>query len=403
MIYIFTKRSLILPLLLVAVFVLGAIAGVWFRDQQHPAPIAGVINQDLNQPEGVDFSLFWDAWRVLQEKYPKELKTQEMVYGAISGMVNSLGDPYTVFMAPQETQRFEEDYIDGRFEGVGMEVGIRKNQLQVIAPLENTPAKKAGLMAGDKIVKINDKDSFGLTLDEAVNLIRGPKGTEVTLSILREDWAEPKNFSIIRDVIQIPTIKWELREGDIAYIQLYQFSQKALSDFALIAEEISNSPAESIILDLRNNPGGFLEVAQKIAGWFLEKDEVVTIEEFAKGNKQIYKSTGSGALLRYPIVILINQGSASASEILAGALRDNRGIKLIGEKSFGKGSVQELENLRQGASLKITVANWLTPKGELITDRGLEPDIKIEMIEENIAAKEDPQLDAAIEALTAQN
>jgi len=354
-------------------------------------------------PEEIDFSLFWEVYHRLQEKFVDKGKfdIQKMIYGAISGMVKSLGDPYTVFFPPEETKRFEED-VKGVFEGVGMEIGIKKGQLQVIAPLEGTPAQKAGLRSGDKILKINDTETSDLTIDEAVDLIRGPKGTEVTLTIFREEWKKTKEIKLMRDVIEVPSLKREIKEIDgqkIAYIQLYQFSENASFDFRKAAIEILTSPAQKIILDLRNNPGGYLEVAQDITGWFLEKGKIVVIEDFGQGNEQEYKAQGPGTFSDYKVVILINQGSASASEILAGALRDNRGILLIGEKSFGKGSVQELEKLKEGSSLKITVAKWLTPKGQLITDVGLEPDIKVEMTEEDYEQDRDPQLDKAIEII----
>ena len=354
-------------------------------------------------PQEIDFSLFWEVYHKLQEKFVDKGKfdVQKMIYGAISGMVKSLGDPYTVFFPPEETKRFEED-VKGVFEGVGMEIGIRKGQLQVIAPLEGTPAQRAGLRPGDKILKINDTPTSDLTIDEAVNLIRGPKGTEVTLTIFREEWEKTKEIKIVRDVIEVPSLKWEMKEINgqkIAYIQLYQFSEKASFDFRKAAIEILESPTQKIILDLRNNPGGYLEVAQAISGWFLEKEKTVVIEDFGQGNKNEYKSQGPGTFSDYKVVILINQGSASGAEILAGALRDNRGILLIGEKSFGKGSVQELEKLKEGSSLKITVAKWLTPKGELITDVGLEPNIKVEMTEEDYNEGKDPQLEKAIEVI----
>ncbi len=351
-------------------------------------------------PEEVDFSLFWESWDKLQQKFVRQenFKIQDMIYGAIAGMVKALDDPYTVFFSPDDTKKFLED-VSGRFEGVGMEVGIRKKQLQIIAPLEGTPAAKAGLRAGDKIIKINDTFTVDLTIDEAISLIRGPKGTEVSLTIFRDEWDSVKEFKIKREVIEVPSLKWELK-GDIAYIKIYQFSEKANSDFSKVAVEILNSPAKKIILDLRNNPGGYLEVSRNIAGWFLEKGQTVVIEDFNhKKDQTIYKSEGNAKLLSYPIVILINSGSASASEILASALHDNRGVKLIGEKSYGKGSVQELESLTGGSSLKITIADWLTPKGARITNVGLEPDIKVEMTEEDYSKERDPQLDKAIEAI----
>ena len=386
------KKNLLLLSLIFAILISFGL-GFWFGKGQVVCPVC--------PPENLDFSLFWETWSKLQEKYvdKEKFNTQEMIYGAISGMVKSLNDPYTVFLKPEDSKRFIED-VKGTFEGVGMEIGIRKGQLQVIAPLEGTPAQKAGLRPGDKIMKIDDKSTVDMTTDEAVNLIRGPKGTEVTLNIYREEWKEPKDIKVVRGVIEVPSLKWELKEDNIAYIKLYQFSEKASFDFRKAAIEILDSKAERIVLDLRGNPGGYLEISQDIAGWFLSRGEVVVIEDFGKNKEQnFYKAEGNEKLLSYPVVILINQGSASASEILAGALRDNRDIKLIGEKSFGKGSVQELEKLKEGSSLKITIAKWLTPKGESITDKGLEPDIKVEMTDEDYEQNKDPQLDKAIEII----
>jgi carboxyl-terminal processing protease len=384
------KKTLISTLLVVVI--LASFGGGFYF---------GKSQCEICPPEELDFSLFWEAWHKLQEKYVDKEKfdIQKMIYGAISGMVNSLEDPYTTFLNPEDTKRFIED-VKGTFEGVGMEIGIKKGQLQVIAPLEGTPAQKAGLRAGDKIIKVGDTLTADITIDEAVDLIRGPEGTEVTLTVYREEWGQTKEIKVVRGVIEIPSLKWELKEDDIAYLRIYHFTEKASFDFTKAAIEILTSPAQKIILDLRNNPGGYLEIAQDIAGWFLERGQTVVIEDFGQIKEQkVYKAKGNASLVGYPMVILINQGSASGSEILAGALRDNRGIKLIGEKSYGKGSVQELERLREGSSLKITVARWLTPEGELITDVGLEPDIKIEMTDEDYEEGRDPQLDKAIEII----
>lgn len=387
----FKFKKILLSISLIILVIVSAGFGFYF----------GKTQCKICQPEEIDFSLFWEAYHKLQEKFVDKGKfdIQKIIYGAISGMVKSLEDPYTVFLKPEETKRFIED-VKGTFEGVGMEIDIRKGQLQVISPLEGTPAQRAGLRAGDKIIKIDDKPTMDMTIEEAVNLIRGPKGSEVTLTIFREEWEKTKEIKIVRAVIEVPSLKWEIKNENIAYLKLYQFSEKASFDFRIAAIEILNSPAQKIILDLRNNPGGYLEVAQEISGWFLKRGEIVVIEDFgARKERNIYKAQGNASLVDFPVVILINQGSASGSEILAGALRDNRDILLIGEKSFGKGSVQELERLSEGSSLKITVAKWLTPKGELITDKGLEPDIKLEMTEEDYEEGKDPQLDKAIEII----
>jgi carboxyl-terminal processing protease len=393
-----TKRSFI-PIFLVIITAAVFGAGFYLGKTQVPAvPPAGIQNSDLGKPAGVDFSLFWEAWNVLEGNFvdPTKIDYQKMIYGAISGMVGSLDDPYTVYLPPEEAKIFKED-VSGEFQGIGMEIGIREGMLTVIAPLEGTPAQRAGLRSGDKILEINGASTIDLTSDEAVKLIRGPKGTVVTLTIMREDWSESKDLEITRDVIEVPALKWEMKDNDIAYIKLYEFSETATRAFNQAAVEILASPAKKIILDMRDNPGGYLEVAQDIAGWFLQRGQVVTVEDFGdEKESQRYLAEGSAKLASYPLIILINQGSASASEIMAGTLRDNRQIYLVGEKSFGKGSVQTLEELKQG-SLKVTVARWLTPNGTLIEGEGLEPDVKVELTEKDFEDGKDPQLDKAIE------
>jgi len=381
--------SLSLTILIFGVFGLG----VWLGRVQVVCPIC--------PPENVDLSLLWQVWKTIEEKYAvkDKINAQAMIYGAINGLVKSLDDPYTVFLKPEDAKKFLED-VKGTFEGVGMEIGIKDGQLRVVAPLANTPAERAGLRAGDKILQVDGKSTEGITIDEAINWIRGPKGTEVVLTIYRDEWGEARDIKLIRDVIDVPAFKLELRDDKIAYLKIYQFSEKAGYEFPEIALQILNSDAQKIILDLRDNPGGYLEVAQEIASWFLEKGQVVAIEDFGGRQEQkFYLARDNARLVAYPVVILINKGSASGAEILAGALRDNRGIKLIGEKSFGKGSVQELVSLKNNSFLKITVANWLTPKGELITNKGLEPDIKVEMATADYEAGRDPQLEKAIEII----
>lgn len=385
-------QNFVLVFLIVIILVVFGL-GFYFGKSQVVCPVC--------PPEDVDFSLFWEAWKTIEEKYvdKEKLNVQEMIYGAISGMLKALDDPYTVFLTPEETKRFIED-AKGTFEGVGMEIGIRKGQLQVIAPLEGTPAQKAGLRPGDKILKVDGKPTIDTPVDTVIDWIRGPKGTEVALTVYREEWEETKVLKIVRELIDIPSLKLEIRDDNIAYLKLHHFSEKAAYDFKDAAIKILSSEAEKIILDLRNNPGGYLDVAQEIAGWFLERGQIVAIEDFGGGREQKeVLAEGNAKLITYPLVILINEGSASGSEILAGGLRDNRGVKLIGQSSFGKGSVQELAELKEGPSLKLTIAKWLTPKGESITDKGLEPDIKVEMTVEDYDADRDPQLDKAIEII----
>jgi len=352
-------------------------------------------------PADVDMALFWQTWHAVEDNFvdKDQIDRQKMIYGAISGMVAALEDPYTAFFNPEDSKKFLED-TSGSFEGVGMEIGIRKNQLRVIAPLENSPAKAADLRPGDAIVQIDGKPTAGITTDEAVNLIRGPKGTQVVLTIFREDWNKTQDFAITRDVIKVPSLKWEIKEGDIAHIQFYQFTEKASQDFRAAAVDIINSPANAIVLDLRNNPGGYISVAQDVAGWFLDKGQVIIRENFGEGKPEtVHKSSGPALLKKYPIVVLINEGSASASEIVAGALRDNRQVQLIGKQSFGKGSVQQLVPLAQNSSLKVTIAKWLTPNGDQISEKGLAPDVEVDPANEEENEGRDPQLNKAIEII----
>lgn len=382
---------ILIALLFFGVFFVGNYVG------KHQVPVS------VCKPENIDFSLFWDAYGKLHENFinPEKIDDQKVIYGAIAGMVRSLEDPYTSFFEPKDAKMFEQD-LAGSFEGIGVEVGIKKEQLTVISPLKGSPGEKAGLKSGDQIIEINGKSTFNISIDEAVNAIRGKGGTQVVLTIFREGWKDTKEFTIIRDTIKIKSADWELRDGNVAYINIHQFGETLPADFKKITFEIMASPAKKIILDLRNNPGGYLEVSQNIAGWFLKDGDVITIEDFGKTKeRKEYKALGNASLISYPIVVLINKGSASASEILAGALRDNRKVKLIGEKSFGKGSVQVVLELQDDSLLKVTVAKWLTPAGLSISEVGLEPDIKIEMRENDVELKKDAQLERALEVIKA--
>jgi carboxyl-terminal processing protease len=407
----FSKKNIYSVFLVAAIFISFVLIGIgagymtgWNRGNARGKQ-EGLASCEVCKPEDINFSLFWEAWRDLKNSYvdPQKIDTQKMIYGAISGMVDSLGDPYTVFFNPDDTKKFNES-AEGVFEGIGAEIDKRNGQILIVAPLEGTPAQKAGLRAGDKILKIDDKTTDNMTSEEAVSLIRGPKDTEVTLTILREGWETSQEFKIKRALITVPSLKWELKtasNGDkVAYLRLYQFSENARSDFKKAASEILKSPANKLILDLRDNPGGYLQVAEELAGWFLKRGDLILIQDSGEGKeKNESRAQGNENFLDFPMVVLINNGSASASEILAGALRDDRGVKLIGEKSFGKGTVQQLMPLSDGSSLKVTIAKWLTPKGISIIDNGLEPDVKIEMTENDYNEGKDPQLDKALEVI----
>jgi carboxyl-terminal processing protease len=289
--------------------------------------------------------------------------------------------------------------MQGEFGGIGAEVSSRKKIITIISPLENSPAKRAGLQPLDQILKIDDKSTENLNVDEAVSLIRGQKGTEVKLLIMREGFDKPKEFKIIRDTIKIPVLKWQMKDN-VAHIQLFQFTENVTEEFNKIVPEITKANPKGIILDLRGNPGGYLEAAVELAGWFMPGGKLIVTEDFGDSKKIEHRtSNGYQDLEKYPLVVLIDAGSASASEILAGALRDNKGVKLVGTKSFGKGSVQQLDNLTGGSSLKITIAKWLTPGGKNIMHDGLEPDEKVELKQEDLDKNQDPQFNKALEML----
>ncbi len=361
--------------------------------------VRGVANLENGNSEAVDFSLFWNTWKVLKDKYvgTQNLDNQNLVYGAISGLVDSLGDENSVFFSPSDAKKFNQD-ISGQFSGIGAQLDVKNDQLMIVAPLKDSPAEKAGLKAGDKIMKVDDKDTYGMIVEEAVKLIRGEQGTTVKLTILRDSFKEPKEFSIVRDIIRVPTIDSKMI-GDVAYIHLYNFYEQSPFMFYQAAVEAAMKNPKGLILDLRDNPGGYLDAAVNLAGWFLKNDSTVVTEEFGSGEIQTYTSYGNGLFRDLPVVILINGGSASASEILAGALKDIKSVKLIGEKSFGKGTVQQLEALKDGSMVKITVAHWRMPGGELIDKNGINPDFEVKIREADIIAGRDPQLDKAVEVI----
>lgn len=340
----------------------------------------------------------------MEEKYAsasttQNTSTEDRIRGAIKGMVESYGDPYTVYLPPTDAEMFEDD-ISGNFSGVGMEVGLRDGLVTVIAPLPETPAEKAGLLPGDVLVKINDQTTEGMGVDEAVRLIRGEKGTDVVFSVYREGETEFKTISVTRDNITIPTVKTE-KIDDTFVIALYSFNAIAEDKMADALREFDQSGAENLILDLRGNPGGYLQGAVEIAGNFLETGKVVVREQAGTGEEKLFRSRGQvkREYNKNNLVVLVNGGSASASEILAGALKDHGVATIIGETTFGKGSVQELVPLDDGSSLKVTIARWLTPNGLSISNAGLAPDINIELTPEDRVNEADPQKDAAIRFL----
>ncbi|MBU0723090.1 S41 family peptidase [Patescibacteria group bacterium] len=358
---------------------------------------------DSTPPENVDLSLFWSAWNSVNEKYvtSKMPSDEEKIWGAIKGMVGSLDDPYSVFFPPVEAKMFKED-VSGNFEGVGMEIGMRDKLLTVIAPLKGTPAEAAGMQSGDKIIQIDEISTFDLSLTEAVSLIRGEKGTIVKLTVIRDGATEPLEKNITRDVIEMPIIDIVLRDDGIFVIELYSFSETSPRLFQQAIEEFKVSGSNKLILDLRNNPGGYMQAAVDIASYFLPEGKIVVRESYGLNRKEDEHRTLGYHMLdntEFEMMILINQGSASASEILAGALSEYNIATLVGVKSFGKGSVQELINLDEESSLKLTIARWLTPNGISISEEGLDPDVLVPMTIEEIIADNDIQKEKAVDIL----
>ncbi|MCB9802706.1 S41 family peptidase [Candidatus Nomurabacteria bacterium] len=350
--------------------------------------------------ENIDPALFKDAWETLHQYYFKrnQISESDLFYGAISGMVAAVNDPYTIFLNPEVTDEFTQE-LNGSFFGIGAEIGRKNGALVIIAPLPDSPAEIAGLRAGDKILGIDEQDASSLSVDGAVNLIRGDKGTELVLTVLSKDENTPKEIKIKRDKIAIPSVTYKL-EDNLAVIKISHFNSDTDSRFIKIAQQVLRDNPDGIILDLRNNPGGFLDVAVDIAGSWLQDGQVVVREIFSnQKDSKDYKAPKELDLSQYKMVILVNEGSASAAEILAGALQDYGFGTVIGQTTFGKGSVQQLFELKDGSALKVTVANWITPKGRTIDDVGVEPDEKIEYTTEDYNNDLDPQLDRAKEII----
>jgi carboxyl-terminal processing protease len=360
-----------------------------------------VYNRDNSYSKSIDFSLYWKAWDLLKAKYTdaKSLSEEKMLYGSIKGMMAATGDPYTTFFDPDENKKFNEE-ITGNFEGIGAELGIKNGILTIIAPLKDSPSEKAGLRANDKILKVDAKSTLEMSIDEAVSLIRGPKNSEVVLTILREGEEETKDITVIRDVINVKSVEIEFKDNEIALITVSRFGETTDTEFKSAAKEVEKKLARGIIIDLRNDPGGYLDRAVDIASKMLPKDKTVVIEEDNVGKQKKLLTNGGDTMSQFWTVVLLNEGSASASEILAGALRENReNVILVGKQSFGKGSVQEFIDMPEGTAAKITVAKWLTPKGNQINKVGIKPDIEVELTADDYKNNQDPQMDKAIEIL----
>ena len=360
------------------------------------------VNNQFAQSQNIDFSLFWKVLEVLPEKYLEKdaFDSQKILYGAISGMVRSLGDPYTAFLDPKQNELINSD-IAGSYEGVGIQIGFDKDKrLAVITPLRNTPAEREGVLARDLILKIDGRDTFDLTLPEAVELIRGPAGTKVKLQLLREGSSEPFEKEIERSKIDVKTVNLEYKNidgKDIALISVSRFGEKTDDEWDVAVDEIVAKNVDGVIVDMRNNPGGLLSSAIHLAGDFIKG--TVVKQQSAGGRVSSLPTNGKGKLLRQSLVVLVNGGSASAAEIFAGAIQDERRGQIVGEQTFGKGSVQDVVDFPGGSGLHVTVAKWLTPKGNSIHGVGITPDIVVEMTAKDREDGKDPQLEKVLEIL----
>lgn len=393
--------------LIITLVVIGFGAGYGFGHREYELCISygKFINTNPVKIPSVngsfDLTLFWDVFGRLSRSYidRDKMDVKKMLYGAISGMVSSLDDPYTVFLIPKQNKETKEE-LGGSFTGIGAQLGLKDKKIVVIAPLPDTPAEIAGIKAGDWILTIDNKATDNLTLPEVVSRIRGLKGTKVVLNVLHEKSEKPLEIAIIRDTIMVKSVEYKAMEN-IAYVKLTSFGDQTEREWNNAIKKLRIEKEEGrikgLILDLRNNPGGYLNGAVFIAGEFLERGKTVVFQENANGSKKSYPVDRDGDLLDIPLVILINRGSASASEIVAGAMRDYGRASLVGEKSFGKGSIQEPQDLPGGAGLHITTAKWLTPKEKWINGTGITPSVLVSMDEKN--PEKDPQLEKAVEIL----
>ena len=389
-----TLRQLRLGIVTVTVVLLSFYAGWQLRGNPSANRFLPDVVVDRSQPvdkQTIDFKLFWQVWDRLGQQYliKENLNPEAMVWGAIKGMTSALGDPYTVFLPPKDNKSTQEE-LDGAFEGVGIQLGFKDNNLAVIAPLSGTPAEAAGVKAGDLILHIKDEakdidtDTLDMSLPEAVEIIRGEQGTSVILTILHEGTTEPVEVTVRRDTIVIKSVEvaWVGEDSQVAHLKLSRFGGRTEEEWDGAVRQITDkgSSVKGVILDLRNNPGGYLQGAIRYAGEFLPVGSIVVKQADASGKIESYSVTDAGKLTKMPLVILVNQGSASSSEILAGALRDHNRAKLVGVKTFGKGTIQEALDLGEGAGLHVTTAKWLTPSGIWVNDtEGLEPDLKVEL------------------------
>jgi len=405
--YLVSTLKLFFMVILAGIVVLAAfVAGIAFQRQRTPvavtrAPIVFPTPPAITTEEKVPgFNVFWEAWNLVQSEFYSDVPDeQERVYGAIRGMVNTYGDENTAFIDPTRAAVLQED-ASGAFEGIGAAVRLDElGRLVIAEPFPGRPAAEAGLLRGDVVLEVDGQPLRGLSLYESVALIRGPAGSTVVLTILREGEPEPFKVKVVRARIEIEVVQAEMLEGNIGYVSLSEFSSGASEKLARAIRDLKKQGATRLILDLRNNPGGFLSESVAVTSLFLKEGVVVREEGKDPSYKQVYEARGVHVATDMPMVVLINRGSASASEIVAGALKDHGRATIIGEQSFGKGTVQLPHTLSDGSQLRVTIAQWFTPNGNLIHKVGIIPDVVVEMTQEDVFEGRDPQLDRAISFL----
>lgn len=361
----FRRKKWILITIIFSLVLVGIVVGRW--------TVATVSAQNGYE----ELRTFTEVLTLIKKNYVDDIKTKDLITAAIKGMINSL-DPHSSYLTPEALKELQVE-TKGEFGGLGIQIGIKDNVITVIAPIEDTPAFKAGIKAGDKILKISGEPTKNMGLTEAVSKMRGPKGTPITLTIYREGWKETKDFTLVRDIIKIKSVKAKMLQDNIGYIKITQFQEATGSDLANALEKLKKEGMASLILDLRNDPGGLLNSAVEVAEQFLPPKKLVVYIKSRSGEKTEYFTEGERPYTDIPMVVLVNQGTASASEIVAGALKDwNRAI-ILGAQTFGKGSVQSLIPLSDGSGLRLTTAKYYTPKGTSIQGVGITPDIVVKL------------------------
>jgi len=399
----YAKRNILLTTLALVLFFLAGWKGAEYYFLSNPDIYLSHSNstnnqQNIDNPTDVDLSLFWDVWKEIDSRYvdgTQVLDSQSFIYGSIKGLVASLNDPYTVFMTPVETKEFEES-LNSQLQGIGAELTVEDGLLIVLSPLKDSPAEKEGLQPGDIVFEIDGNATAEMTLFDAIMNIRGEKGTRVILTIIRKDVDKPFYVTITRDDINVESVTFERLEGNIEYISINQFSDDTAEEFEKAVNDLLLSTPKGVIVDLRFNGGGYLDIAVDIVSEFIEGEKpAVELKSRNKEDNEVFSTSGNARIPKIPLVILVNDGSASASEIVAGAIQDAKRGLIMGEQTYGKGSVQEVEFLRDGSSLRLTIAKWHTPSGRDIDEVGITPDRIIEQKEEDTAKEIDTQLEEA--------